>query len=61
LQALGEYLRYRCPLDRRIAEMATLIAARHMSQQYDQQAHDRIAEGRPRRGDRGDHRGTRLR
>jgi len=40
LQALGEYLRYRCPLDRRIAEMATLIAARHMSQQYEWQAHE---------------------
>ena len=29
MQELGEYLRYRSPLDRRLAEMATLMAARH--------------------------------
>lgn len=39
LQQLGEYLRYRSPLDRRLAEMATLIAARHWSQQYEWNAH----------------------
>ena len=30
VQKVGEYLRFRCALDRRIAEMATLIAARLM-------------------------------
>lgn len=39
VQKVGEYLRYRSPLDRRIAEMATLIAARHHSQQYEWNAH----------------------
>lgn len=39
LQQVGEYLRFRCPLDRRIAEMATLIAARHWTQQYEWNAH----------------------
>ena len=39
LQQVGEYLRWRCPLDRRIAEMATLIAARHWTQQYEWNAH----------------------
>lgn len=60
IQKVGEYLRYRCPLDRRIAEMATLIAARHWTQQYEWNSHythamnaglkpvvaDAIAEGR---------------
>jgi len=39
VQQLGEYLRYRSPLDRRLAEMATLMAARHWSQQYEWNAH----------------------
>ena len=39
IQKVGEYLRYRCPLDRRIAEMATLIAARHWTQQYEWNSH----------------------
>ena len=39
IQQVGEYLRYRCPLDRRVAEMATLIAARHWSQQYEWNSH----------------------
>jgi len=39
LQQVGEYLRWRCPLDRRIAEMATLMAARHWTQQYEWNAH----------------------
>ncbi|MGH8618957.1 MAG: carboxymuconolactone decarboxylase family protein [Burkholderiales bacterium] len=60
IQQVGEYLRYQCPLDRRVAELATLIAARHWTQQYEWQAHythamtaglksaiaDAIAEGR---------------
>jgi 4-carboxymuconolactone decarboxylase len=39
IQALGEYLRYRSPLDRRLAEMATLIAARHWAQKYEWNSH----------------------
>jgi len=39
VQKVGEYLRYRCPLDRRIAEMATLMAARHWTQQYEWKSH----------------------
>ena len=39
VQQVGEYLRFRCPLDRRIAEMATLMAARHWTQQYEWQSH----------------------
>lgn len=60
VQKVGEYLRYRCALERRIAEMATLIAARHWTQQYEWNSHyqhamnaglkpavaDAIAEGR---------------
>ncbi len=60
VQQVGEYLRFKCPLDRRIAEMATLMAARHWTQQYEWQSHhkhamkaglrpaiaDAIAEGR---------------
>ncbi len=39
IQQVGEYLRFRSPLDRRIAEMATLMAARHWTQQYEWQSH----------------------
>lgn len=39
VQQVGEYLRFECPLERRIAEMATLIAARHWTQQYEWQSH----------------------
>ncbi|MGA0032897.1 MAG: carboxymuconolactone decarboxylase family protein [Burkholderiales bacterium] len=39
VQQVGEYLRFKCPLDRRIAEMATLMAARHWTQQYEWQSH----------------------
>ena len=39
LQKVGEYLRFQCPLDRRLAEFATLIAARFWSQPYEWQAH----------------------
>jgi 4-carboxymuconolactone decarboxylase len=60
IQQVGEYLRYQCALDRRLAELATLIAARHWTQQYEWNAHythamtaglkpaiaDAIAEGR---------------
>lgn len=60
VQQVGEYLRFKCPLERRLAEMATLMAARHWTQQYEWQSHhthamkaglspaiaDAIAEGR---------------
>ncbi len=39
VQKVGEYLRYRCPVERRLAEMATLIAARYWTQQYEWNAH----------------------
>jgi 4-carboxymuconolactone decarboxylase len=39
VQQVGEYLRFQCPLERRIAEMATLMAARHWTQQYEWQSH----------------------
>lgn len=34
LQRVGEYYRYRCPLDRKLNEMAALMAARSWSQQF---------------------------
>lgn len=43
VQKVGEYLRFRCQLDRRIAEMATLIAARHWTQVYEWNAHHPLA------------------
>jgi 4-carboxymuconolactone decarboxylase len=43
LQKVGEYLRFRCQLDRRIAEMATLLAARHWTQVYEWNAHHPLA------------------
>ena len=43
LQKVGEYLRFKCQLDRRIAEMATLIAARHWTQNYEWSAHHPLA------------------
>jgi 4-carboxymuconolactone decarboxylase len=39
VQKVGEYLRFRCPLERRVAEMATLMAARHATQQYEWNSH----------------------
>ena len=39
VQKVGEYIRFNCPLDRRVTEFATLIAARHWTQQYEWQAH----------------------
>lgn len=42
-QKVGEYLRFHCPLDKRIGEMATLMAARHWTQQYEWQAHHQHA------------------
>ena len=43
VQKVGEYLRFKCKLDRRIAEMATLIAAREWTQVYEWHAHHPLA------------------
>jgi len=43
VQKVGEYLRFRCELDRRVAEMPTLIAARHWTQVYEWSAHHPLA------------------
>lgn len=68
VQRVGEYLRYKSPLERRLAEMATLMAARHWTQQYEWNSHyqhamkaglspavaEAIAEGRRPSGMRAD-------
>ena len=38
-QKVGEYIRWKCPLDKRINEMAALIGARAWTQQYEWGAH----------------------
>lgn len=43
LQKVGEYLRFGTPVARRLAEMATLMAARHWTQQYEWNSHYRHA------------------
>ncbi len=43
LQRVGEYVRFRCPLDKRINELAAAITARHWTQQYEWWAHARQA------------------
>ena len=43
LQKVGEYLRFKSQLDRRIAELATLIAARQWTQVYEWSAHHPLA------------------
>ncbi len=43
LAKVGEYLRFGSVLDKRIIELATLIAARHWSQQFEWQAHYTLA------------------
>lgn len=39
VQKVGAYLRYGTPVERRLAEMATLMAARHWTQQYEWNSH----------------------
>jgi len=39
VQKVGEYLRFKCPLDRRLMEFGTLIAARFWSQAYEWNSH----------------------
>lgn len=43
VQKVGEYLRFQCPLDKRLGEFAAIIAARHWSQQFEWWAHYRQA------------------
>ena len=43
VQRVGEYVRYRCPLDKRINEFAAAITARHWTQQFEWWAHARQA------------------
>lgn len=43
VQKVGEYIRYICPLDKRINEFAAIIAARHLNQQFEWWAHYRQA------------------
>jgi 4-carboxymuconolactone decarboxylase len=42
-QRVGEYLRFRCPLDKRIIELVTCMTARHLTQQYEWFAHSKQA------------------
>jgi len=43
VQRVGEYIRFICPLDKRINEFAAIIAARHWQQQFEWWAHYRQA------------------
>jgi 4-carboxymuconolactone decarboxylase len=43
LQKVGEYLRYQSALERRLAEFAMLIVARHLTQQFEWQVHYPLA------------------
>ena len=43
VQKVGEYIRFVCPLDKRINEFAAIIAARHLNQQFEWWAHYRQA------------------
>ena len=43
VQQVGEYLRFKCPLDKRIIEMMALMGARSWTQQYEWSAHSQHA------------------
>jgi 4-carboxymuconolactone decarboxylase len=43
VQKVGEYIRFVCPLDKRLNELAAIIAARHWNQQFEWWAHYRQA------------------
>lgn len=43
VQKVGEYIRFQCPLEKRINEFAAIIAARHWAQQFEWWAHYRQA------------------
>ena len=42
-QQVGEYLRFRCPLDKRIIELVTCMTARYLTQQFEWFAHSKQA------------------
>jgi 4-carboxymuconolactone decarboxylase len=43
VQQVGEYLRFKCPLEKRIIELATILVARHWAQQYEWFSHAELA------------------
>jgi 4-carboxymuconolactone decarboxylase len=43
VQKVGEYIRFVCPIDKRLNEFAAIIAARHWNQQFEWWAHHRQA------------------
>ena len=43
VQKVGEYLRFMCPIEKRLGEFAAIIAARHFNQQFEWWAHYRQA------------------
>lgn len=43
VQKVGEYLRFVCPIEKRLGEFAAIIAARHWDQQFEWWAHYRQA------------------
>ncbi len=43
VQKVGEYIRFICPIDKRLNEFAAIIAARHWNQQFEWWAHYRQA------------------
>jgi len=43
LQKVGEYVRYQSVIERRLAELATLVVARHLTQQFEWQVHYPLA------------------
>ena len=43
VQKVGEYIRFVCPLDKRLNELAAIVAARHWNQQFEWWAHYRQA------------------
>jgi 4-carboxymuconolactone decarboxylase len=42
-QQVGEYLRFKCPLDKRIGELVTCMTARYLTQQFEWFAHSKQA------------------
>ena len=43
VQKVGAYLRYKCPLEKRVMEVALLLTARALTQQYEWTAHSESA------------------
>lgn len=42
-QQVGEYLRFKCPLDKRVIELVTCMTARYLTQQFEWFAHSKQA------------------